>query len=140
MPTRPIKRLFYNEIDVVGNQGNNTSYLSIGTGKRSHRKIKNASNFHYRIKDALHKSLTSTAGAVFRFGLAQWPTDSDYDWLVVPLSLGEKVLARSSTISQQIIFTAFTPKDPTLSSEVAMPISEQERSISSAHLERHVTL
>ena len=108
-------RRIYNEIDVIGNQGNNNIYLSVGTGNRSHPKMKNVSNFHYIIKDALHKSPTTTAGVIVHSDLAQWPTDSDYGWYV-PLSLGEKVLARSSTVSQQILFTTFTPKDPVVGS------------------------
>lgn len=108
-------RRIYNEIDVIGNQGSNSIYLSVGTGNRSHPKMKNVSNYHYIIKDELHKSPTATAGVIVHSDLAQWPTDSDYGWYV-PLSLGEKVLARSSTVSQQVLFTTFTPKDPVIGS------------------------
>lgn len=112
-------RRFYNEIDVIGNQGDNTIYLSIGSGNRSHPKAKNTANQHYIIKDkitAFTDPSKTNPGVVVPADLAEWPNESDTGWYIPLSSPGEKILAKSSTVDNTIIITSFTPKDPVLGS------------------------
>lgn len=102
-------RQIYNEIDIIGDEGSESIYLSIGTGNRSHPKERNVSNYHYVIKDTI--SQPEARSIITQADLAQWPNNSDYGWYIPLTQPGEKVLARSNTVGDQILFTTFTPKD-----------------------------
>ena len=102
-------RQIYNEIDVIGDIKKESIFLSIGTGNRSHPKEKFDSNYQYVIKDSMTRP--SSRPILTHSDLAPWPDDSDYGWYIPLTNPGEKVLSRSNTVGDQILFTTFTPLD-----------------------------
>lgn len=105
-------RQIYNEVDVIGNIGSEIIYLSIGTGNRSHPKEVYVSNQHYVLKDTITKP--AIRGIITPSDMASLSGDSKFGWRIPLVNAGEKVLARSNTVGDQILFTTFTPIDPGL--------------------------
>jgi type IV pilus assembly protein PilY1 len=107
----PGNRRFYNEVDVIGSQDNDQIFLSIGSGNRSHPGTYGAAaaqNHHYIIKDTL--TAPQSPSIVTQADLAAFPAASDYGWYVPMVHPGEKVLARSNTVGDQVLFSTFSPK------------------------------
>ena len=98
------KRL-YNEIDVIGGQGSENIYLSVGTGNRSHPKA-SETNAHYILKDTVTRP--SIRSVITATSLSLLTGTSNDGWYI-PLSTNEKVLSRSNTVANNILFTTFTP-------------------------------
>lgn len=102
-------RRFYNEVDVIGSQDSDQILLSIGSGNRSHPAIHgagSAQNYLFIIKDSLAPSSPGTRTIA---DLAEFPNSSPFGWYIPLNAPGEKVLARSNTVGDQILFSTFSP-------------------------------
>lgn len=115
-------RRIYNEIDIIGSKESDQILLSIGSGNRSHpgtHGAQEADNYHFILKDSLTPPKSPIL--VTMSSLAQFPNASDYGWYIPLIQSGEKVLSRSNTVGDQILFSTFSPKIDTTPSCDAKP-------------------
>jgi len=104
-------RRFYNEVDVIGRPDKEQILLSIGSGNRSHPATSStaAHNHQFIIQDSL-VSPEKAPAPVTLSDLGMFPEYSDKGWYFPLNNPGEKVLARSNTFNNLLMFTTFTPK------------------------------
>ena len=109
-------RRFFNEVDVVyqkaqGGMGDSV-LLSIGSGMRPHPLSVAVTNYHFVIKDELKAPDTAADYNTITFDqLTEYGTNNDYGWYVPLTYPGEKVLSRSNTFSNTILFATFAPNE-----------------------------
>lgn len=104
---KPGNRRFFNEIDVIYQEETEEVWLSVGSGYRAHPKTRHVTNYHFIIRDKLEHA-TPPATILFA-DLQDWGVSNDSGWKVPLGSRGEKVLSRSSTLGNQILFSTYAP-------------------------------
>lgn len=103
-------RRFFNEVDVVYQRAIDKIVLSVGSGYRAHPLTTATQDHHYLIKTPVNKP--DAYPTITHNMLSNWGTDNDHGWYVELVTPGEKVLARSATIGNNILITTFAPNDP----------------------------
>lgn len=109
-------RRFFNEVDVIYQKSKNayedSVLLSIGSGMRPHPLSTVVTNYHFVIKDILQAPETENDYHTITFDqLSEYGSDNIYGWYVSLNTPGEKVLSRSNTFSNSILFSTFSPHD-----------------------------
>lgn len=121
---RPGNRRIFNEIDVIYQEATDEAWLSVGSGYRAHPKVRHVTNYHFVIRDKLENPTTPTT---IRFSdLGVWGVGNSSGWKIPLTVTGEKVLSRSSTLGNQILFSTYAP-NPVSSSVDCSPNAGQAR-------------
>lgn len=109
-------RRFFNEVDVIYQKSKesfeDSVLLSIGSGMRPHPLSDVVTNYHFIAKDTLTAPIKIEDYHTITFDdLTEYGTDNDYGWYIPLTYPGEKVLSRSNTISDYILFSTFAPNE-----------------------------
>lgn len=121
---KPGNRRLYNEIDVIYQEEIDEVWLSVGSGYRSHPKTRHVVDHHFVIRDKLEH--TSTPATISFSSLGNWGTANSSGWKIPLAARGEKVLSRSTTLGNQILFSTYAP-NPVTSSVDCKPNTGQAR-------------